>query len=115
MVNLFLQAFVGPDGPDNVVRSSLVLGPANSFIAITPYRVQTNVPSVAPLLGASSGSPVARAALGCGGAWCLQYADGSCRWGFAGGFAPLNTLLLQEVDPRSIKVSLHLCFQFAPL
>jgi hypothetical protein len=110
MVNLFLQAFVGPAGPDNVVRSSLVLGPADAFVAITPYRLQTNVPSVAPLLGASSRSPVVRAALGCGGAWWVQYADGSCRWDFAGGFAPLNALLPQEVDPRSVKVSFYLYF-----
>lgn len=105
IVDIFLADFKAH--PHDVLRSRLILGPDNSFIAITPHTTRwhgLDTPSPRRLLGDrgyatdGSGKPkegweIVDAALGYRGAWWIRFANGTCNWDFNGGYEELDQLL----------------------
>jgi hypothetical protein len=96
----------------------LVLGPAGTFIAITPSAIRWDVAN--PLRDLMTirgygfegsekpkeGSMITDAALGHGGAWWVRFENGTDNWDFDGGYRELEQLLKGgDVDPKTIKVS----------
>jgi hypothetical protein len=107
--------------PQDILRSHLVLGPGNTYIAITPSHILWNVPESLRNMVAGRGyglkgsenpnkdSVIANAALGQGGAWWVKFRDGSVMWDLAGGYVELQLLLKENaVVHNNINVSLVL-------
>jgi hypothetical protein len=102
--------------PQDILQSRLVLGPANTFIAITPSGVRWNVARNDLMTARGYGSDgsgkrtegarMTDAALGFGGAWWVRFENGRCNWDLAGGYGDLERLLTGgDVDPKTINVS----------
>lgn len=106
------QFLLSPGSQDPLlVNTKVTVGPDNTYLALKGSEISHSPeeclpPNLVAALRRKELQPIKEASLGYGGAWWLQYADGTCDWDFAGCYHELNELLsTSKLDPGTI---LHL-------
>jgi len=114
-----VAAWKGKCGSD-ILKSRLVLGPDDTYLAVTPSAIlhgEGLMPSLVKLLQAyeariPSAPVITEAALGANGAWWVQFSDRTCQYDFAGAWPSLEALFRDGVvDERNINARLPPVFR----